>query len=211
MLSSKTVISRGTCVKKLNLWKSFSESFFDGACLCIVNLIITPVFLITKRYPFHVFFIILTGITRRSSRRFSKVERCKWCRCVEAKVNLYRFAKIIIASLPAKLLCYKIDKKPFLTPHLCCKPQQAARWLCHKVDKKHFLTSTAAMAFVTVIDWKLIVPVWCRILFPLKLKGQNMWFDMFAGAVWCQCCWVFLISWRENAKIVNQKKCDVSC
>ena len=32
-----------------------------------------------------------------------------------------------LPQLPAKLLCYKIDKKPFLTPHLRCKPQHAAR------------------------------------------------------------------------------------
>ena len=49
VLSSKTVISRGTCVKKLNLLKRFSEPFFDGACLCGVNVIIAPVFLIQKK------------------------------------------------------------------------------------------------------------------------------------------------------------------
>ena len=30
VFSLKTVISRGTCVKKLNLLKRFSEPFFDG-------------------------------------------------------------------------------------------------------------------------------------------------------------------------------------
>ena len=54
VFSSKTVISRGTCVKKLNLRKRLSERFVDGTCLCIVNLIIALVFLIKKRYPFHV-------------------------------------------------------------------------------------------------------------------------------------------------------------
>lgn len=103
VFSSKTVISRGTCFKKLNLQKCFSEPFFDGACLCIVNLIMAPVFLVKKRYPFHVFFLILTEITRRSCRRFSKVERCKRCRRVEAKVHFYRFAKIKIASAPCKV------------------------------------------------------------------------------------------------------------
>ena len=48
VFSSKTVISRGTCFKKLNLSGSFLESFFVGACLCIVNLIIAPVFLNNK-------------------------------------------------------------------------------------------------------------------------------------------------------------------
>ena len=113
MLSSKTVISRGTCVKKLNLRKRFSEPFFDGACLCIVNLIIAPVFLIKKRYPFHAFFIILMEITRRSCRRFSKVERCKRCRRVEAKMDFYRFAKIKIARsatfMYVILFCDSID------------------------------------------------------------------------------------------------------
>ena len=55
VFSSKTVISRWTCFKKLSLRNSFSEPFFDGACLCIVNLIMALVFLIKKRYPFHVF------------------------------------------------------------------------------------------------------------------------------------------------------------
>ena len=31
-------------------------------------------------------------------------------------------------------------------------------------------------------DWLID---WLRILFPLKFKGQNMRFDMLAGAAWC--------------------------
>ena len=56
VFSLKTVISRRTCVKKLNLLKRFSEPFLDGACLCGVNVIIPPVFLIKKGYPFRVFY-----------------------------------------------------------------------------------------------------------------------------------------------------------
>ena len=74
-----------------------------------------------------------------------------------------------LPQLPAKRLCYKIDKKPFLTPHLRCKPQHAAKWLCHKVDKKHFLTNTVAMAFVTELAWKLTVPVWKEVVVNLQI------------------------------------------
>ena len=72
MLSSKTVISRGTCVKKLNLRKRISELFFDGACLCIVNLIMAPVFLIKKRYPFHVCFYNFDGDNKAQEQTFFK-------------------------------------------------------------------------------------------------------------------------------------------
>ena len=55
VFTSKTGISRGTCFKKLNLSRSFLESFFVGACLCIVNVITAHVLLAKKRYPFHAF------------------------------------------------------------------------------------------------------------------------------------------------------------
>ena len=63
---------------------------------------------IRKQFSFARFF---------NSRRFSKVERCKRCRRVEAKMHFYRFAKIKIARsatfMYVILFCDSTDILPF--------------------------------------------------------------------------------------------------
>ena len=51
VLSSKTVISRGTCVQKLNLPKRFSQSFCDGVSLYGLSVIIPLTFFYKKGTP----------------------------------------------------------------------------------------------------------------------------------------------------------------
>ena len=91
MFSSKTVISRGTCFKKLNLSRSFLESFFVGACLCIVNLITAHVLLAKKRYPFHVFVRIVVVMSGAAADFLRELKRVKTCRRVEAKKQFVWF------------------------------------------------------------------------------------------------------------------------
>ena len=54
LLSSKTVISRVTYVKKLNLLKRFSEPFYDGASLYGVS-VINPIIILSH------FLVIFNG------------------------------------------------------------------------------------------------------------------------------------------------------
>ena len=63
LLSSKMVVSRGRCVKKLNLLKRFSESFCDGASLYGLSVII-PLMFLNNKYPM-CFFICPSSEKRR--------------------------------------------------------------------------------------------------------------------------------------------------
>ena len=82
-------------------------------CTCAFSL---------KATPLSRFCRILMVMSGAAADFLRELKRVKTCRRVEAKKTICMvFARIKLCQFSAKLLCYKMVKKFFLTRHFCCK------------------------------------------------------------------------------------------